>query len=184
MRLLARAEYTGLANFDPNRPLSTAHDWNAALEEIRARLAAQYVATESTLHGLTIQTSAAIRAVNEAVEMSPMPDGEWSPMRAVLGDDLLAELCALSPASIRRYAARERLTPDDVAGRLHSVSLVVSDLAGSYNDYGIRRWFSRQRPQLDGQSPLALLSGGFDPDGRSAGQVRDLAASLSGSGAA
>lgn len=116
--------------------------------------------------------------------MTPMAEGEWLPTRAVLGADLLAELCALSPASIRHYATGERATPDDVDGRLHVVSLVVSELASSYNDFGIRRWFGRSRPQIDGESPLAVLGGGFDPDGRAAGQVRDVAAALASSGAA
>jgi hypothetical protein len=111
---------------------------------------------------------------------SPAPSSEWAPMRAVFGDEALGALLGIAPASLRRYAAAERATPQGTAERLHWLAMVVSDLAGSYNDFGMRRWFERPRTQLGGKSPRALLGARWTPDDKAAQQVRKLAATLSG----
>lgn len=110
-----------------------------------------------------------------ASEASPMPECEWPEVVRVLGEDEVAGLVGVSVSSVRRYAGGSRATPHDVAGRLHLLALVLSDLAGIYNDYGMRRWFSRRRTQLDGRAPRELLSGAWDPDGDAALRVRALA---------
>ena len=112
-----------------------------------------------------------------------MPDSEWAPLTQALGEELLAQLVGISSSSLRRYAAHARATPDDVAGRLHFLALLVADLAGGYNDYGVRRWFTRSRAALGGQAPRDLLGPGFDPEGADAARLRDLAAGLLGAGA-
>ena len=104
-------------------------------------------------------------------------------MVSTLGEDLLASLLGVSVSSVRRYAAGSRGTPQDVAERLHFMALVTADLAGSYNDFGIRRWWGRPRSQLGGRAPAALL-GEFDPNGQDAADVAGLAASLLGAGSA
>lgn len=114
------------------------------------------------------------------LEESPVPRSEWATMRAVFGDDVLGSLLGVAPASLRRYAAAERATPQPVAERLHWLAIVVSDLAGSYNDFGMRRWFERPRTQLGGKSPRALLGSRWTPDAKAARQIRALAAALSG----
>jgi hypothetical protein len=111
---------------------------------------------------------------------SPAPSTEWAPMRAVFGDEVLGDLLGIAPASLRRYAGAERATPQATAERLHWLAMVVSDLAGSYNDFGMRRWFERPRTQLGGKSPRALLGARWTPDDKAAQQVRRLAATLSG----
>ena len=35
----------------------------------------------------------------------------------------------------------------------------MGDLAGAYNDIGVRRWFERQRTRLDGNTPAQALGG-------------------------
>jgi hypothetical protein len=120
----------------------------------------------------------------EVTEQSPLPASEWAPLQAVLGDELLAALLDISPASLRRYSRNERGTPDDIAARLHFLALVVADLSGSYNDYGIRRWFARPRQALGGKSPAAALEGAFQPSDDSARTVSQLAGDLLGAGAA
>jgi hypothetical protein len=125
----------------------------------------------------------AVKQINDQIEMSPQPGGEWAPAVATVGEDLLASLLGVSVSSVRRYAAGSRGTPQDVAERLHFVALVMADLAGSYNDFGIRRWWARPRSQLGGRAPAALL-GEFDPNGQEAADVARLAASLAGAGAA
>ncbi len=125
----------------------------------------------------------AVSAALEQSEHSPMPLGEWPSLVSTLGEELLAQLLGVSVTSVHRYAAGSRPTPQLIAGRLHVLALIVADLAGGYNEFGIRRWFTRARPQLDGASPLELLQHGWDPEGAEALQLRGLAAGLVGAGA-
>ena len=122
--------------------------------------------------------------VSDALEASPHPDTEWAAVAGRLGDDLVARLTSVSPSSLARYAGGLRTTPDAVAARLHHLALVVADLAGSFNDRGIRRWFDRARPQLGGATPASLLAGDWDPDDPGPIQVAGLAAALAGAAAA
>jgi hypothetical protein len=117
----------------------------------------------------------------DALEASPLPQTEWAGLERLLGPDLLSELVGVSPSSLRRYSSSARSTPDVVAARLHFLALVVGDLAGSYNAFGVRRWFERPRTQLGGAAPAALLTGAWDPNDAGAGRVRELAAALLGS---
>jgi hypothetical protein len=117
----------------------------------------------------------------QALEASPAPNAEWPPLDRMLGSPLLSELLNISASSLERYESSERRTPDDVADRLHFLALTLSDLAGAYNEFGIRRWFERPRTVLRGKSPKEALRGDWDSDSRSARQVRSLAAALSSS---
>ena len=127
--------------------------------------------------------SGAVEQINDQLEMSPQPDGEWAPVIGTLGEDLLAELIGVSVSSVRRYATGSRVTPQVVAERLHFLALLIADLAGSYNDFGIRRWLNRPRTLLGGRTPASLL-GEFDPEGTDAAAIAKLAASLIGAGSA
>jgi hypothetical protein len=115
---------------------------------------------------------------NEALADSPIPERTWPVLAEVLGIDLLARLVGIARASARRYLGGERATPDAVAARLHWIALVVADLAGSYNEFGIRRWFVRARSQLDGSSPAGVLAGQWAPDDPGPRTVRALASRL------
>lgn len=126
---------------------------------------------------------AALRTAIQAIEESPYPQHEWHAMRAIFGEESLAQLLGVSLSSLRRYAALERDTPLDVADRLHWLAMTVADLAGSYNDFGIRRWFERPRAQLSGKTPRDLLGADWDSATDSAERVRRLAQALSASGA-
>lgn len=130
------------------------------------------------------EIAAILSRVSDALEASPHPDTEWSALTARLGEDLLTRLCQVSPSSVARYSGGLRATPDPVANRLHHVAMVVADLAGSYNERGIRRWFDRPRPQLAGATPASLLTGTWDPDEPGPRRVAELAAVLAGAGAA
>lgn len=116
-----------------------------------------------------------------AIEESPVPAHEWPSLDALFGTERLAKLLSISPVSVRRYLKGTRPTPDSVAGRLHFLATVVGDLAGAYNDFGIRRWFERKRQLLDGAAPQDLLRGEWDPEGPGAMRVRELARSLGAS---
>jgi hypothetical protein len=116
--------------------------------------------------------------LNLALEESPVPEFEWSRLADVLGLELLSRLLGISESSVRRYRANARTTPDDVAERLHFLSLVVGDLAGAYNEIGIRQWFERKRTQLDGRAPLDWLKGRWKAAQAGPRRVQDLARAL------
>ena len=116
----------------------------------------------------------------DALGQSPAPSSEWTTMREVLGDESLCRLVGVSDTSLRRYASNGRTTPQAVEERLHWLAMVVADLSGAYNAFGIRRWFERPRPQLGGKSPREVLGDDWHVDSPAAERVRLLAAALSG----
>ena len=103
---------------------------------------------------------------------------EWPTLSRSLGFGLLSHLLGVSHSSVRHYAADSRTSPDRVATRLHFLALVVGDLAGAYNEIGIRRWFDRPRTQLGGKSPAQVLAGDWSPEDEAAARVRELAGTL------
>lgn len=119
-----------------------------------------------------------LAAAVQALEACPFPSTEWGAMESWLGAEMLESLLAVSESSLRRYAGGRRPTPDLIALRLHFLAMVVADLAGSYNDFGVRRWFGRPRTALEGRSPLAVLTGDWDPDDPGPRAVRGLSRSL------
>lgn len=119
-----------------------------------------------------------LERVELALRASPVPEHELPRLRDALGVELLQELLGVAPATLRRYLRSEREVPDDVAERAHHVALVVNDLAGSYNDRGLRRWFERPHAQLGDQAPKALLAKSWSADDEGAQQVAALAAAL------
>lgn len=127
---------------------------------------------------------AALRATVEALDSSPHPKGEWGPARELLGDELLAHLVRVSTSSLRRYAGGERRTPDDAAWRLHTVARVLAALVGSYNEYGIRRWFERPRSPLGGATPASVLERAESEDDEGLQRVVAIADELLGAAAA
>ena len=118
-------------------------------------------------------------AILSALENSPVPEAEWTPLSETLGDGL-AGMLEISPSSVARYRSGERATPDLVAARLHVLAMIVSDLAGSYNEFGVRRWFQRPRTALQGRAPNEILSHNWSCDADDVSLVRDLARSLLG----
>ncbi|MGE0702597.1 MAG: hypothetical protein AB7P22_01535 [Vicinamibacterales bacterium] len=119
-----------------------------------------------------------LQTIVAALEASPAPEYEWKGLARVFPPEELAELLNVSVSSLKRYQSGQRSTPDAVAARLHFLALVVGDLAGSYNDIGIRRWFRRKRSQLEGREPAAFLVRDWDADDEGPKRVRELARSL------
>ncbi|MGH2357381.1 MAG: hypothetical protein ACRDGJ_05135 [Candidatus Limnocylindria bacterium] len=127
---------------------------------------------------------ATLDRVREALEDSPIPDLELRQLQRLFGWDDLAGMLHASVGSLRRYAASQRETPDEVAARAHWLAGVVGDLRGAYNDAGVRRWFSRPRSALGDRRPVDILTPAWSPDDADVRKVRELAGWLSGPGAA
>lgn len=113
-----------------------------------------------------------------AIEESPAPEHEWRSLEKVFSADRLAALLGTSSPSVRRYSAGARSTPDALAARLHFLATIVGDLAGAYNEIGIRRWFDRQRSQLEGKAPADVLQGDWSPEDSGPRRLRELAQAL------
>ena len=129
-------------------------------------------------HEEKIEVAELLETMVAALEASPVPKFEWAGLGRVFPAEDLASLLHISASSLKRYQQGERATPDSTAARLHFLALVVGDLAGSYNDVGIRRWFHRKRTTLDNRTPAAILAGEWDPDDDGPMRVRALARSL------
>ena len=114
----------------------------------------------------------------DALEESPVPATELPALIDLFGLDELAALLDTSPSSLRRYASGQRSAPDVIAARAHFLSGVVGDLRGGYNEFGVRRWFVRDRTALGRRSPKKVLRKGWDPDSSDVRAVRDLARAL------
>ena len=71
-----------------------------------------------------------------------------------------------------------RSTSDAIAARLHFLAFVVGDLAGAYNDIGVRHWFDRPRGCLDGFTPAQVLGHEWSPGDNAPKRVRELARTL------
>jgi hypothetical protein len=125
-----------------------------------------------------------IERLDDSLAQSALPDREVPELLRVFDRDDLAALAGTSSVSLGRYLSGARVWPDELAGRMHWLALVLSDLEGAYNAFGVRRWFDRQRAQLDGRSPRQVLGSEWDPSSPDVEKVRGLAASLTGVGAA
>jgi hypothetical protein len=175
-----RAEAMGLVDPDPSPPDS------ADVARLVRRVREVGIARGPALRFDNVEPPPAdevaslLRLVIEALEASPVAKYEWPAVSRVFESDQLASLVGISVSSLRRYLSGARETPDDVAARLHHVALVAGDLAGAYNDVGVRRWFDRKRSALGGKTPAALLSGEWNPEDAGPQKVRALAQSLVG----
>ena len=89
-------------------------------------------------------------------------------------------LLAITVASLDRYASSERATPVRVVERLQWLAMVVSALAGTYDQHGIQRWFERERSQLGGRCRREVLGREWRPDDPAAQRVHALALTLVG----
>ena len=124
-----------------------------------------------------------LAAATHALEESPVPKPELTKLNSMLDGDLLATLLHIGSASLQRYQKGERTTPDEVAARAHFLTHIVGCLEGTYNDFGVRRWFQRPRSTLKGRSPAQILSNPWTPESEAARQIQGMAESLEHLGA-
>lgn len=121
-----------------------------------------------------------VDSVRRQLVESPLPRTEIPALVDLLGVDDAAALMGAGASSLRRYLSGTRQPPTAVVWRAHTLALIAAELAGSYNDHGIRRWFHRPRQALGERTPAEVLSGDWDAEGNEARAVLELARSLSG----
>jgi len=174
---LGRADAMGLLPADEHIQTLDLISFRKAVRHIlRAGIARNIQLDLTDASGSNLERT--LEHLNIALEESPVPEFEWNRLAEVLGLELLGRLLGISATSIRRYRANARTTPDEVAERLHFLSLIVGDLAGAYNEIGMRQWFERKRSQLDGRTPLDFLKGRWKPAQPGPRRVQDLARAL------
>lgn len=190
LALVARAQTMGFLPARAGYRVELNRDFLNELAELLRQQGVAAVATGSLQRATRVDPLddvdiiAALRATLEAVDASPRPHAEWTSTRNLVGDDLLARLLRISVSSLRRYSSEERRTPDEVAWRLHVVARLLAALVGSYNDYGIRRWFERRRSALDDATPAELVEQADSEDDARLQRVIALADELTGAAAA
>jgi hypothetical protein len=176
--VLLRADSMGLIS-DDVRGLD-----RKALQAVGKAVAEQGIGQAQAVEALTAAKLPRARLLDvleqwkDALEESPVPARELPALIDLFGLEELAALLDTSPSSLRRYASGQRNTPDVIAARAHFLSGVVGDLRGAYNEFGVRRWFVRERSALGGRSPKKVLRKGWVPDSSDVREVRDLARAL------
>jgi len=187
VHVLTRATAMGLLD---NKKVFEELVWDGYQQRIAEMVRGGGIARSLLAEAKSLQQDSEIREyrglverIAVALEGSPVPNTEWKALLEIFAPQDLAALLGTSASSVRRYSEGERATPGDVAERLHCLALVVGDLAGAYNDYGIRRWFNRKRTLLSGKAPADLLKGSWKPGSRGPTSVRKLAESLVSFGA-
>ncbi len=150
-RLLCRAEASGM--WDPPS-LVTRLDSDVFGQALKG-IADCGIATSRVLEWTTYAEKGSddfgiwIRGIRSQLDENPVPSREMPKLAEVLGPEL-KDLLGISNSAMQRYRHESRDVPDDVAWRGHVLAGIVGDLAGSYNERGIRGWFKRRRPQLGG----------------------------------
>ncbi len=178
IQVLTRAEAMGILGGGAIHRLDAAV-WSDVLAQIqRVSVGRQLASSIPKGAGGRQEFARQLEQLGEALGASPVPASEGPKLNRLLGRELLARLLQISLVSLRRYLAGERAFPDAVAARLHFLALVAGDLAGAYNDIGVRRWFDRPRKLLDGRTPADLLVSEWQPEDPEPRRVRELAHSL------
>lgn len=146
-----------------------------AIEAVASAGLAEQVAARSDARAPGEET---ILAFLGALLESPRPAPEIAYLAPIFGYPVLGRLVGASVPSLRRYAAEDRRTPDAIAQRVHLVAQLVAMLRGSFNEFGIRRWFERPHPALAGRVPGEILARGLDPADPDAAALLDAALRL------
>lgn len=101
---------------------------------------------------------------------------EFLALRSILGDELLGDLAGLSSM----LPGSTQALPPAAAARIQLIGQIVWCLMGTYSNEGIRRWFGRRRPQLQGKSPAESLGNDWSATSPAAKRVLALAEEVTG----
>lgn len=100
-----------------------------------------------------------------------------SKLHAQLGEELLSALLGGTMNETRGHVDEGKPSLGKVTARATYLMKLLEHLAGTYNSFGIQRWFRRKRAQLGGHSPLEhlLSTDEWTPDDDTAIEVATLA---------
>jgi hypothetical protein len=180
-RFLRRADSMGLLD-EPIQELSAGVVRRVAQRLSKRGLASDLAArltAEPSRDELVRYLDAALVALDE----SPVPAAELAKLTSILGHELLVGMLEISLASLQRYQNGDREAPDAIAEKAHFLTSVIAALEGTYNEFGVRRWFERPRSVFNNRTARQLLSRRWTPSDESARRVLAAAESLQELGA-
>ena len=117
--------------------------------------------------------------------MRSVHTGSWDNVQDTLGFDLTSLLITgeedlgAARRKLFEYDEDPHSLPEEVAERFNFIAKILNYLAGSFNDFGMKRWFLRKRAQLNGLRPMDILKGNWKPEDPEPQKVLALAEALS-----
>jgi hypothetical protein len=181
-RFLRRADAMGLLD-EPIQELSAEVVRRVARRlskrGLASDVAARLTSSAPSLDEFVRYLDAALLALDE----SPVPAAELAKLSSIMGHELLVGMLDISAASLQRYQNGDREAPDTIAERAHFLTAVIAALEGTYNDFGVRRWFERPRSVFNGRTARQLLTRRWMPSDESARRILTAAESLQELGA-
>ncbi len=95
-------------------------------------------------------------------------------LESILEKKLFTDLIGEKPTELKNNLQAGTLQ-NYISKRLYYLNEVVDALRGAYNEEGIRRWFYRERTQLEWKNPSEYLGQDWKPDDENAKKVLELA---------
>jgi hypothetical protein len=181
-RFLRRADAMGLLD-EPIQELSAEVVRRVAKRLSKRGLASDVAARLTTAAPSRDEFVRYLDAALLALDESPVPAAELAKLNSMLGHEVLVGMLDISAASLQRYENGDREAPDSIAERAHFLTSVIAALEGTYNDFGVRRWFERPRSVFNGRTARQLLSRRWMPSDESARRILTAAESLQELGA-
>jgi hypothetical protein len=181
-RFLRRADAMGLLD-EPIQELSAEVVRRVAKSLSKRGLASDLAARLTTAAPSRDEFVRYLDAALLALDESPVPAAELAKLNSILGHELLVRMLDISAASLQRYENGDREAPDSIAERAHFLTSVIAALEGTYNDFGVRRWFERPRSVFNGRTARQLLTRRWMPSDESVRRVLTAAESLQELGA-
>ena len=84
-------------------------------------------------------------------------------LNEILGEKILSGLLNRKPEALKKFLENPDKIPTSVEDKLNLINAIVRNLRGSYNYHDIRQWFSRERSQLNGKSPVDIMKKNWWP---------------------
>ena len=180
-RFLRRADSMGLLD-EPIQELSA-----DVVRRVAQRLSKRGLASDLAARLTAVPSrDELLRYLNAALialDESPVPTAELAKLSSILGHELVVGMLDISLASLQRYQNGDREAPDAIAEKAHFLTSVIAALEGTYNEFGVRRWFERPRSVFNSRTARQLLSRRWTPSDESARRVLAAAESLQELGA-
>lgn len=87
----------------------------------------------------------------------------WRKLYDDFGPELTAKLVGLNKEDVEQYIKGKTKASSIIDDRLYFLVEIHRCLSGSYNETGMRGWFSRRRILLENRTPLEILSKNWRP---------------------